>query len=1058
MKKCPFCNHPDNPDYASYCANCGAQLRLEKKVTVESERLRLLGGELRLLTVFFVNLIGIEKLIKKDTYTATKDYVQDFFTSIEDIVQSFDGTSNRIVPDFRLLGIFGAPHAHYDDPLRAIRCVDRIRAWWLQEKKESKSLRDLEIRIGLNTGRAFFGFVLKESPFLTVIGDTINTAARLTEISQYNEILMTKTTHNAVLRYVDAEHVGEQAVKGKKTKVDIYRLHRLRAAPRKLELERMPLLGRENEMKKILDLTEELTSGNAVHCIINGQMGIGKTRFKEELAARLTRGDGLRCLETNCSVDVQSPYVSFKSLLIEMLQLNETEKPEIITKRIEQSISDMNFKPTVAKGIKHILQTDLNRARGEDLRMINEEIYSSTLNLIRYQCRKKPMILIFEDFGQADVTSKELVTFLISELEGEPVMFVLLNVPKSHLDAISVAAEEIELKPLAKKDIQAMIEHILGNVDAKLVDYMYREAGGNPLFTIEAIRNTRRNKIIKQASGKWYLDKEQTLVFLDDLYGLVMSTVDSLTSTARLIVDYASVIGYRFSFRILRELLVRPDLGEQLDFLITEGYLVQSSAGDDPVYIFRHNLLKDAAYSVLPVRKRREIHQKVAMLFEKIYPHNLSPFYEDVARHYLACEKHAQAARYFKLAGDKAKNLYAIDQSLSFYEQVLNMKDLIKDKLPRPSLQEVMLNLVDIYEIKGDTNKMERIARQQLDEARQGDDKEYELLFAERDADALIQLNRMEEAEQLLNASIEKCDEAMINIQAILYSHLGRLHANRYEYDQCLLNYNLSWRTAHSHNIKTAEILCLINLVHLHKSLGNYEKALEYVQYGFEILADSEDIRSNIRLQYLLASIDYDIWNLDKAASILNECFMTADSIGSFDAYIRSALDLAFIYSANGNAKKVNEYLKSVDKKISFLIQENLLAEINLKKAMIFNGIKEPAKAKDYVLSSIRIAERSHRAEIIFQCHNLLSEIEKKQSLEHAKKALDIAELMKLPPLIGTALYRITQIHLEKGDIERARHYGKKALLVYDDIKSRLSEMNRKYYINRPEYVQLLGV
>ncbi|MGD9379535.1 MAG: hypothetical protein PVI51_03105, partial [candidate division WOR-3 bacterium] len=92
MKKCTFCNHPDNPEYASYCTNCGAQLRQDRPVTVESERLRMLGGELRLLTVFFVNLIGIERLIKKDTYAATKEYVQNFFSGLEDIVKSFDGT------------------------------------------------------------------------------------------------------------------------------------------------------------------------------------------------------------------------------------------------------------------------------------------------------------------------------------------------------------------------------------------------------------------------------------------------------------------------------------------------------------------------------------------------------------------------------------------------------------------------------------------------------------------------------------------------------------------------------------------------------------------------------------------------------------------------------------------------------------------------------------------------------------------------------------------------------------------------------------------------------
>jgi len=599
-----------------------------------------------------------------------------------------------------------------------------------------------------------------------------------------------------------------------------------------------------------------------------------------------------------------------------------------------------------------------------------------------------------------------LVTYLISELENEPIMFLLVNVPKNFLEDIGSKPIEIDLKPLSKKNIHALISYVLGNVDESLVDYMYREAGGNPLFTIEAIRNTRRNKIIRQVSGKWYLEEEQVLVFLDDLYGLVMSTIDSLASTARLIIDYASVIGYRFSFRILKELLTRPDLKEQLDYLIAEGYIVLSSGSEDPVYIFRHNLLKDAAYNVLPLRKRKEIHQRVASLFEKLYSDNLSVFFEDVARHYLACDR----------------LLYAIDQALSFYEQVLNIKNTIGDQFPASMYQDVMLNLVDIYEIKGDINKMERTARQRLTEARMDKNTKHEVLFAERNAYALILLNRLEEAERLLVSSVEKCSDEMVSILAILYSDLGMLYAHSYDYDKCLINYNMSWRTARTNNIKEAEILCLLNLSNLHKSLGNYEKALDYLQHGLEILVDSEDIRRNIEFQYLIAGIDYEMWNLDKAKGLLNEC------------------------------------LKSVDKKISFVIRENLLAEINLKKAMIYFGNQEINKASDYVISSMRIAERTNNREIELQCHKLLSLIDKENGLQHAKKSLGLAEQMKLPPLIADALYRVTQIFLETQDIDRARYYGRKALLVYDDIKSRLSESNRKYYVTRPEYVRLLGI
>jgi tetratricopeptide (TPR) repeat protein len=316
----------------------------------------------------------------------------------------------------------------------------------------------------------------------------------------------------------------------------------------------------------------------------------------------------------------------------------------------------------------------------------------------------------------------------------------------------------------------------------------------------------------------------------------------------------------------------------------------------------------------------------------------------------------------------------------------------------------------------------------------------------------------MKEAEELLTASAEKCDDQMAGTLAVIYSDLGMLYANSYEYDKCLINYNLSWRTASANDIIEAEILCLLNLANLHKNLGNYEKALDYLQHGLEILADTEDIRKNIEFQYCIAGIDYEIWNLEKARGLLNECLMTADSIGSFDAYIKSALDLACIDSLNGNSEQVGKYLKSVDKKISFLIRENLLAEINLKKAVIYSANQDNSKAGDYVINSMRIAERTNSREIEFQCHKLLSKIDKDHRLEHAKKALEIAENMKLPPFIAAALYRVTQIFLEDQDIERARYYGKKALLVYDDIKSRLSENNRKYYVNRPEYVRLQGI
>ena len=55
-------------------------------------------------------------------------------------------------------------------------------------------------------------------------------------------------------------------------------------------------------------------------------------------------------------------------------------------------------------------------------------------------------------------------------------------------------------------------------------------------------------------------------------------------------------------------------------------------------------------------------------------------------------------------------------------------------------------------------------------------------------------------------------------------------------------------------------------------------------------------------------------------------------------------------------------------------------------------------------------------------------------------------------------LYRLTQIFKKGNDIEKARHYGKKALLIYNDMKNKLKDENRKFFARRPEYVKLLEI
>jgi class 3 adenylate cyclase len=1054
--RCNICERDQSVADPTYCCYCGSYMTDAREPEAMTDRLRFWGGEARILSVLFIDCIGFESLMDDVAHDEALVIVHECMSHMSGLIHKLGGTSNVITADSRILGIFGAPKAHRDDPLRAARCAWQIRTWWEKKRETMPMLKSIDLTIGINTGRAFFGYVLEKPRFLTVIGDTINTAARLAEMCPRNDILMSETTYSKVSEYVDVDHLGERSIKGKTARIDIYLVKKLKDQPDVPSKQAIPLYGREQELEQLMDITESASTKNLKFVVITGQMGIGKTRLKEAYETRLSESGFYRYFETHCSAEMGSAYYPFKLFLKQYFNLRDNDAKEAIDVRITDMVVERGLSPLIARGLKHLFLSDMQRMNHSEMLSINEEIYSSIKSLIAYESRNSTFVLVFEEFNKADEMSRYLITYLTSELKNATVVFVLVNAPKDIVSRVMVPVTRINLGPLSREATAELIIHLLKTADERLIEFIYNSSGGNPLFTIEAIRNTRRTKFIAEVDGRWILQKEQKLPFLDDLYGVVMSTIDSLPAEFRLIVDCASVIGYNFNYLILDGLFPAINLKERLRYLVEEGYILVAKEGRDPAYVFRHNLMKDAAYTVLPVKKRKEIHHLVATLYEDLYADQLGEYYENVAHHYRSCERYGKAAHYFNLAGDKAKNLYALDQAMIYYNDVLALSKEKSAHIGNDIARHALLHLSDIYEIRGDVDKMEKMAAEGLKHARSAKDVRDAVNFTERQAVAFLLTNRLSEAEQQLLAGIEQCDEQMTELLSILYTDLGAVYQYTYEYEKSILNFNLSWNIARAREYEKGELLCLINLAQLHKNLGNYEQALEYLHYGMNELIAKDDLRWLTQFTYFSADINYQLWNLQKARILLHDCHEQADEIGNTEIYIKSALDLAIIYSLDSSPQKTDEYMQRADNKVSFLIRDKLLSEINLKKASIFYNLKEYDRARDFITSTVKnVVEKGYR-EIEYACYYMMSFIDRDSSTEYAEKALDVAQTIKLPPLVAHALYRMTQVSADTQDVERTRYYGQKALLVFDDIKFKLKKDNQQFFSLKPEYSRLL--
>ena len=170
---------------------------------------------LRPMSVLFIGVEGID-YTQPDAAAA----LHEFLRALQEIVYRYEGDINKLAVDDKgtiALALFGAPpHAHPDDPERALRC-----ALDLQTLIPPSGLR---LAIGVTTGRVFAGPVGSATRReYTVMGDTVNLAARLMVAAGPGQIRCDYETYRTARSKLAFEFLAPIAVKGKAGLIRVYR-------------------------------------------------------------------------------------------------------------------------------------------------------------------------------------------------------------------------------------------------------------------------------------------------------------------------------------------------------------------------------------------------------------------------------------------------------------------------------------------------------------------------------------------------------------------------------------------------------------------------------------------------------------------------------------------------------------------------------------------------------------------------------------------------------------------------------------------------------------------
>ncbi|MEN6438885.1 MAG: adenylate/guanylate cyclase domain-containing protein [Syntrophobacter sp.] len=195
-----------SPDLAEMVVS--GQLKVEK------------GGEERIATVLFADIRGFTSMCEDMEAADVLHLLNEYFERMVEIAFKYEGTVDKFVGDM-IMVVWGAPVSHPDDPARAVRAALDMQS--AVGKYNAAREREIQVGIGINTDKLVAGYIgSTRTMSYSVIGDSVNVAARLCSAAGPGEILISDNTYQQVEgRFKVAESDPIQA-KGKSQPIKAY--------------------------------------------------------------------------------------------------------------------------------------------------------------------------------------------------------------------------------------------------------------------------------------------------------------------------------------------------------------------------------------------------------------------------------------------------------------------------------------------------------------------------------------------------------------------------------------------------------------------------------------------------------------------------------------------------------------------------------------------------------------------------------------------------------------------------------------------------------------------
>jgi class 3 adenylate cyclase/tetratricopeptide (TPR) repeat protein len=524
-----------------------------------------LEGERKLVTVLFADVADYTSISEKLDPEEVHQIMDGCFNVLMDEIHRYEGTIDKFTGD-GVMALFGAPVAHEDHAQRACYAALAIQRAIGEygQKVEKECGVQFKMRVGLNSGPVIVGSIGNDLRMeYTAIGDTTNLASRMEGRAEPGTVLVSGDTHRLARDFFEFEPLGRVEVKGKGEAVETYRLIEAGGVETRFEaavargLTRF--VGRRREMESLAEAFEKARSGSGQVVGVVGEAGVGKSRLVLELRQMLPK-DEYSCLEGRClHYGGSMAYLPILDMLRCYFDIKEGDREYVVKKKMKQRVDQVDHN---LEGVLPPLQ-DILSLEVEDEEYLKldpplrrDRIFEALRDVLLRESQNRPLVLVVEDLHWIDRTSEDFLSYLIGWLANVQILLVLVYRPEyTHRWASKSYYSQIGVGQLSAPTSAELVQSILeeGEVVPEIRELILSRAAGNPLFMEEFTHALLENGSIRKKDRQYVLGRQASDIHVPDtIEGIISARMDRLEENLKRTMQVASVIGRDFAFRILQ--------------------------------------------------------------------------------------------------------------------------------------------------------------------------------------------------------------------------------------------------------------------------------------------------------------------------------------------------------------------------------------------------------------------------------------------------------------------------------------------------------------------------